>query len=80
MPARQRLLQVIDQPFQLNLLGIDSCPMEGFMPEEYDKILDLEKEGLTTAVLLPLGYRAETDRYAGLPKVRFETQHVVEYR
>ena len=62
------------------LLGIDSCPMEGFMPEEYDKILDLEKEGLTTAVLLPLGYRAETDRYAGLPKVRFETQHVVEYR
>jgi len=62
------------------LLGIDSCPMEGFVPEEYDRILDLGKEGLTTTVLLPLGYRSEADRYASLPKVRFENAHVVEYR
>ena len=62
------------------LLGVDSCPMEGFAPAKYDEILDLAKDGLTTAVLLPLGYRAEADRYAELPKVRFKTQDVVEYR
>ncbi len=62
------------------LLGIDSCPMEGFVPEEYDRILDLAKDGLTTAVLLPLGYRSEIDPYASLPKVRFEAQQVIEHR
>jgi nitroreductase len=62
------------------MLGVDSCPMEGFMPAKYDEVLELEKEGLTTAVLLPLGYRAEADRYAELPKVRFKAESVVEYR
>ncbi|MDB6137431.1 MAG: nitroreductase, partial [Verrucomicrobiaceae bacterium] len=62
------------------LLGVDTCPMEGFEPSKYDEVLDLAKEGLTTAVLLPLGYRSEADRHAGLPKVRFKTSDVVEYR
>lgn len=62
------------------LMGVDTCPMEGFEPAKYDEVLDLEKEGLTTAVLLPLGYRSEVDRYAELPKVRFKTDDVVEYR
>ena len=62
------------------LLGVDSCPMEGFVAEKYDELLGLAKDGLTTAVLLPLGYRAESDRYASLPKVRFKTEDVVEYR
>lgn len=62
------------------MLGVDSCPMEGFIPAKYDEILDLEKEGLTTSVLLPLGYRAEADRYSQLPKVRFTHGVVVEHR
>ena len=62
------------------LLGVDSCPMEGCVAEKYDELLGLAKDGLTTAVLLPLGYRAESDRYASLPKVRFKTEDVVEYR
>lgn len=62
------------------MLGVDSCPMEGFVPEKYDEVLELEKEGLTTSVLLPLGYRAEADRYAQLPKVRFTHGMVVEHR
>ncbi|MDB6117367.1 MAG: nitroreductase [Verrucomicrobiaceae bacterium] len=62
------------------LVGVDTCPMEGFEAAKYDEILDLAKDGLTTAVLLPLGYRSEYDRYAELPKVRFETTGVVEYR
>ena len=62
------------------LLGVDTCPMEGFVAAKYDEILDLAKDGLTTAVVLPLGYRSEADRYAELPKVRFKTEDVVEYR
>ncbi len=62
------------------LLGLDTCPMEGFVAEKYDELLGLEKDGLTTAVLCPIGYRSEDDRYAGLPKVRFEAKSMVDYR
>lgn len=63
-----------------SLLEIDTCPMEGFVPEKFDEILGLEKEGLTAAVLCPAGYRSEDDRYAGLPKVRFEASAIIEHR
>ena len=62
------------------LLGVDTCPMEGFVPPKFDEILELDQHGLTTAVLCPAGYRSEDDRYAGLPKVRFATHDVVEHR
>lgn len=61
------------------LLGIDTCPMEGFVPAEFDKILGLEAKGLTAAVLCPAGYRAETDKYAHLAKVRFAVDQVIEH-
>lgn len=50
--------------------GVDSCPMEGFSVEKYDNILGLDKLGLTTSVLLPIGYRAEDDTNQHLAKVR----------
>lgn len=62
------------------LLGVDACPMEGFVPAKFDEILGLDKEGLTAAVLCPVGYRHPDDRYASLPKVRFEASSVVEHR
>ena len=62
------------------LLGIDTCPMEGFIPEKFDEILDLAKDGLTTAVLCPAGYRHPDDRYAVLPKVRFKAEDVIDHR
>lgn len=62
------------------LLSLDTCPMEGFVPAKFDEVLGLEKEGLTTAVLCPVGYRNADDRYAGLPKVRFEAKDVIEHR
>lgn len=61
------------------LLGIDACPMEGFLPAEYDSILGLGDQGLTTAVICPVGYRAETDAYATLPKVRFPKEQVLQH-
>lgn len=62
------------------LLGIDTCPMEGFVPEKYDEVLGLKDQGFTTAVLCPAGYRHADDRYASLPKVRFKTSDVIERR
>ena len=59
------------------LLGVDACPMEGFVPAEFDRILGLRDQGLTAVVACALGYRAETDRYAQLPKVRFATNDLV---
>ncbi|MBV6497956.1 MAG: putative NAD(P)H nitroreductase YfkO [Prosthecobacter sp.] len=60
-----------------SLLGIDTCPMEGFIPAKFDEVLGLEPTGYTTSVLCPAGYRSADDRYASLPKVRFEPKDVI---
>lgn len=49
---------------------IDSCPMEGFEPDKYDKLLGLDKKGLQSVIVLPVGYRDETDFFIKLKKVR----------
>jgi len=50
---------------------VDATPMEGFDPAAFDKILELDKKGLKSCVLLTLGYRdAEKDWLANLVKVR----------
>jgi nitroreductase len=59
------------------LLGIDACPMEGIEPAKYDEILGLSALGLGTVVVATAGYRAATDKYAALKKVRFEPQDVI---
>jgi nitroreductase len=51
---------------------IDACPMEGFSPEAYDKLLDLNKKGLQSVLVMPIGYRANDDIFADLKKVRKE--------
>jgi len=50
--------------------GIDSCPMEGFVPEAIDKALNLEAMNLKSVLLLPVGFRAEDDMFSGFKKVR----------
>lgn len=50
--------------------GIDSCPMEGFEPEKYNEILQLDTYNLESVLVLPVGIRAEDDFFAGLKKVR----------
>jgi nitroreductase len=59
-------------------LGIDTCPMEGFISAEYDRILGLTAKGYASVVLCPAGYRDPADRYAHLPKVRFPQAEMVE--
>ncbi|HET6407709.1 MAG TPA: NAD(P)H-dependent oxidoreductase [Chthoniobacteraceae bacterium] len=59
------------------LLGIDTCPMEGFVPEKYDEILGLPAKGYHAAVACAAGYRAEGDKYATVPKVRFSAAELI---
>lgn len=61
------------------LLGIDACPMEGFVPAQYDEILGLKEKGYASKVLCALGYRSEEDKLAEQKKVRYETEEIVEY-
>ncbi|MBA3686853.1 MAG: NAD(P)H-dependent oxidoreductase [Planctomycetes bacterium] len=62
------------------MLGIDACPMEGFDPAGYDRILGLEDHSLRAVVLATLGYRRADDKHAAMPKVRFTKDQVVEHR
>ncbi len=59
------------------VLGIDTCPMEGFDPAAYDKELALGGTGWKTAVACAAGYRSESDRYAGLAKVRYGRERLL---
>jgi len=56
-------------------LGLDSCPMEGFDTEAFNKILNLPKN-LYPAVLLTVGYRSSEDVLK--PKVRFSEKDLFE--
>lgn len=56
---------------------IDACPMEGFVPEKYDEILKLNKQNLTSVLVLPVGFRAEDDYMKDLKKVRKQTSDVI---
>jgi nitroreductase len=60
------------------LLQVDTCPMEGFAPAEYDRVLGLAERGLTAAVCCAAGHRGPSDKYAVLPKVRFASEHMIE--
>jgi nitroreductase/dihydropteridine reductase len=55
------------------LKGIDACPMEGFDPAQFDKILGLKD--CTSAVVCALGYRAADDVQHA--KVRFPKKDVI---
>lgn len=52
-------------------LQVDATPMEGFSNGDLDKLLGLDKMGLKSVVLLPLGYRlGEEDWLLKLKKFR----------
>lgn len=52
------------------LLGIDSCPMEGFITEKYNSVLNLTDDGLEAVLAIPIGYSAPEDSYKSMKKVR----------
>lgn len=58
---------------------LDACPMEGFIPDSYDKLLDLTSKGLRSVLVLPIGYRAEDDIFSGFKKVRRDMENSIIY-
>jgi nitroreductase / dihydropteridine reductase len=53
-------------------LGLGSCPMTYFKPEEVSRVLDLPAN-VTPVVLVSVGYAAEE----GSPKVRYATEDIL---
>lgn len=61
------------------VLGVDTCPMEGIQPPDYDRILGLAGTEFETVVACAAGYRAAEDKYASVPKVRFAASEVIQH-
>ena len=59
------------------VINLDTCPMEGFDVTAYNRILGLEKMGLTVAVVCPVGYRLEHAPEINDKKVRFSREELV---
>jgi nitroreductase len=76
--ARQAYLALGNLLTCAAVLGVDACPMEGFNPAEYNRILGLNNSNYAAVVCCALGYRAAADKYASLPKVRFDAKDLVQ--
>ncbi|WP_298370368.1 nitroreductase family protein [uncultured Lutibacter sp.] len=78
MPLEKRQLSAIYQTYIIlgNLLTvcavekIDSCPMEGFVSDKIDELLNLKALNLKSVLLLPVGFRSKDDIMSGMKKVR----------
>jgi nitroreductase len=60
----------------LPTLEIDACPMEWFINDKYDEVLWLSEKGLSSVLVLPMGYRHIDDDYAKRPKVRYDNEEI----
>lgn len=78
--ARQVYIALGQLMLAAAMLNVDTCPMEGFVPAKYDELLGLEGTGWTTTVLCPCGYRSTDDKYAKLPKVRYDAGSIITHR
>ncbi|MBY7789195.1 oxygen-insensitive NAD(P)H nitroreductase [Vibrio fluvialis] len=61
----------------VSTLGIDAVPIEGFDAKVLDEEFGLRAKGLTSVVVVPLGYRAEEDFNAKLPKSRWPETNII---
>jgi nitroreductase len=78
--ARQAYIALGNFMTSAALLGIDTCPIEGLEPAKYDEILGLKGTGYSTLAACPAGYRSADDKYASVPKVRFEAADLIDHR
>ena len=59
------------------VLKVDACPMEGFNAKSLDVILGLKEKNLQSVLLIPIGYRSVSDKYATAAKVRKPLKEMV---
>jgi nitroreductase len=76
--ARQAYIALGNLLTTAAMLGVDACPMEGFVPAEFDQVLGLPAQGLASVVCCALGYRHADDKYAVAPKVRFPKSELLK--
>jgi nitroreductase len=60
-------------------LRVDTCPMEGISPPDFDRILGLDGTPYTTVVTVAVGHRAATDKHAGEKKSRYPAAQVIRH-
>ena len=78
--ARQAYIAFSFAMEEAAVLGVDSSPMEGFVAGELDTLLQFDKKGLKSVLLLPLGYRdEENDWQTNLKKVRKSAEDMIHY-
>ncbi len=61
------------------VLGVDTTPIEGFSPADYDRVLGLEGSPYHSAVVAVAGYRSGDDKYAALAKVRYAANELIQH-
>jgi len=57
--------------------GIDACPIEGFVPSQYDEFLKLSEKGLKSVLVLAVGHRSKDDMFSEMKKVRRGVEEMV---
>lgn len=62
-------------------LNIDTCPLEGINPAQFDTALKLENSDFTTVVTCAAGFRAPDDHTqpARAPKVRYPRSEIIAH-
>ena len=57
---------------------VDATPMGGFNGPELDKLLGLDKQGMRSVVIMPIGYRDEAeDPIVKMKKIRRSKENLV---
>ncbi len=60
-------------------MGLDAVPMEGFDRKVLDEEFGLHEMGFTSSVLVGVGYHADSDFNAKLPKSRLSKDELIEH-
>jgi len=59
------------------MVGVDTCPLEGIEPAQYDNVLGVNGSGYETRVACAFGYRSVNDVYSRQPKIRFSSDELL---
>ena len=75
--ARQAYIVLGNLMTSAAMLGIDTCPMEGFEPEQYDQILKLKDTPYRSVLACAVGFRSDQDKAQAMPKVRYPASQLL---
>jgi len=60
----------------VSVIDVDACPIEGFDAGILNQVLGLREQGYCASVIVALGYKAEDDFNAELPKSRLPQEQL----